>query len=121
MSHLLTLPIFKDHRGLLGVIEGNILPFSIKRMYFLSQLNTEKRGGHRHHKTIQAMVCPQGSCVILCNNGHEVKEYILDSPDTCLIIEPEDWHTYQALSEDTVIIVLASEHYESSDYIDEGY
>ncbi|MDF2529248.1 MAG: WxcM-like protein [Gammaproteobacteria bacterium] len=121
MSNLLTLPIFKDQRGSLGVIESNLLPFDIKRVYFLCEPSGDVRGGHRHKATIQAMVCAQGSCEVICQNAEEVKAYRLDSPDMCLIIAPEDWHTYRPLTPDTVIMVLASEHYNSNDYIDEAY
>jgi dTDP-4-dehydrorhamnose 3,5-epimerase-like enzyme len=121
MSRLITLPLFKDHRGTLGVIEGSAIPFEIKRVYFLCESNGEKRGGHRHKKTVQAMVCTQGSCEVFCDNGKEKKTYILNSPETCLIIEPEDWHTYQPLHKNAVIMVLASEQYDVNDYIDEGY
>ena len=46
---------------------------------------------------------------------------ILDNPNKCLIVEPEDWHTMDNFSKDAVLLVLASEYYDASDYIDKPY
>ena len=43
------------------------------------------RGGHRHHKTMQAAICLQGHCTISNNTGVEKQEFVLDSPHKCLI------------------------------------
>ena len=45
----------------------------------------------------------------------------LDNPHKCLILEPKDWHTMDSFSSDAILMVLASEYYEISDYIDEPY
>lgn len=113
------IPIFKDERGSLGVIE-KIIPFEIKRVYFISNARGE-RGGHRHKKTRQAMVCIKGSVEIYMNNGLKSETIKLINPENCLIIEPSDWHTMKNFSNDCVIMVLASEHFSKDDYIHEAY
>ena len=55
------------------------------------------------------------------NNGSVKSEVILDNPNKCLIVEPEDWHTMDNFSKDAVLLVLASEYYDASDYIDKPY
>jgi len=119
MSYFIQLPTFSDSRGNLTIIE-KVLPFEIKRVYYIYKASS-KRGGHRHKKTWQALVSVAGSCEIYVHNGKEEKTYLLDSPDKCLVLAPEDWHTMDKFSKDCVLLVLASEYFDPDDYIDEGY
>lgn len=119
MAHIIELPTFCDERGCLTVVE-KLLPFEIKRFYFIYDV-TSKRGGHRHHKTIQALISLGGSCEIYVNNGKKEKIFILDLPSKCLILDPEDWHTMDNFSKGTTLLVFSSEFYDKQDYIDEKY
>lgn len=121
MSQIITLPTVQDERGFLTIIE-KVLPFQIKRIYYIYKVNsTNVRGGHRHKTNIQALICIAGSCRINLNNGTEKKSVILDNPNKCLVVEPEDWHTMDQFSEDAALLVLASEYYDASDYINRAY
>lgn len=119
IAKIINVPIFEDSRGSLGVVE-NILPFEIKRVYFIYN-SVDRRGGHRHLKTRQAMICLNGSANIYLNNGVETSNVFLSSPDKCLIIEPEDWHYMDNFSEDAILLVFASEKYDITDYIEDEY
>jgi hypothetical protein len=55
------------------------------------------------------------------NNGCLKKDFILDKPDLCLILNPEDWHTMHDFSEEAILLVLASEYFDSNDYINANY
>lgn len=105
---------------MLTVIENEI-SFSIKRVFFIYNVDDSIRGGHRHHKTIQAAICVKGSCLIKCDDGIIKSEFNLDSPSKCLLINPIDWHTMHDFSEDCVLLVLASEYFDINDYIYETY
>jgi dTDP-4-dehydrorhamnose 3,5-epimerase-like enzyme len=120
MSKILKLPTHTDNRGSLTVLE-KLLPFEIKRVYYMYNCSDSERGGHRHKKTIQALICVKGSCVINCNNGAERKTVVLDKPDIALVLMPEDYHTMYNFSKDAVLLVLASEYFDADDYIDEDY
>jgi len=120
MAKLISLKTFTDDRGNLTVVE-KVFPFDVKRIFYIYGVDESERGGHRHHKTIQAAICLQGSCTIFNNNGEIQKEFILDSPDKCLILEPEDWHKMYAFSKDAILMVLASEYYAQEDYIFKPY
>lgn len=120
MAQLIILPQFKDTRGTLTVMEKSI-PFEIKRIFYIHGAEGYSRGGHRHHKTIQALVCVSGTCVISNDNGQEKNDYVLDSNEKCLLLYPEDWHTMHSFSSDAVLLVLASTIYDPNDYIDEPY
>lgn len=120
MAHFISLKTFTDKRGNLTVIEKAI-PFDIKRIFYIYGVDDSVRGGHRHVKTIQAAVCLQGSCTIYNNDNTKKEEFILDSPDKCLILEPEDWHQMHSFSKDAILMVLASEFFDPKDYIYEQY
>lgn len=120
MASEITLPVFGDHRGKLTVIE-RILPFTIKRVYYIYSCNSEPRGGHRHKKTIQALICISGSCIVDWNNGSMRGVTVLNSPTKVLLVQPEDFHIMRDFSENAVLLVLASEYFDPNDYIDEDY
>jgi dTDP-4-dehydrorhamnose 3,5-epimerase-like enzyme len=120
MAHFISLKTFTDKRGNLTVIEKSI-PFDIKRIFYIYGVDDSIRGGHRHHKTIQAAICIKGKCTISNDDNVKKEEFVLDSPDKCLILEPQDWHQMHSFTEDAILMVLASEYFEPSDYIYEKY
>ncbi|GAB1414629.1 FdtA/QdtA family cupin domain-containing protein [Paludibacter sp.] len=120
MSRILDLKTFTDERGNLTVIE-KVIPFDIKRIFYIYGVDNSIRGGHRHKKTIQAAICIQGSCVIYCNNGFNENTYLLNVPNKCLILNPDDWHTMSDFSDDAILMVLASEFFDENDYVYESY
>ncbi len=120
MPKLLQLNTFSDSRGSLTVMEKNI-PFEIKRIFYIYGVDDSVRGKHRHHKTIQAAVCIAGSCIISNDNGKVKEDFILDTPNKCLIIYPEDYHSMHHFTSDAILLVLASEYFNPEDYIYEPY
>lgn len=120
MAYLIDLKTFTDARGNLTVIE-KILPFDIKRIFYIYGVDDSIRGGHRHHKTIQAAICIKGECKISNNDGTSKGVFHLDKPSTCLILEPKDWHQMYDFSNDAILMVLASENYDEKDYIFKRY
>ena len=120
MAYFIDLRTFTDDRGNLTVIERSI-PFQIKRLFYIYGVDNSSRGGHRHHKTVQAAVCLQGKCTIDNNDGVRKEKFILDRPSKCLILEPKDWHFMHSFSEDAILMVLASEYFDEVDYIREKY
>ena len=120
MAHLIDLKTFTDNRGNLTVIE-KIIPFDIKRIFYIYGVDESKRGGHRHKKTIQAAICLKGSCHIYNSDGITENNYILDQPNKCLILEPKDWHTMYNFTSDAILMVLASAFFDQNDYIFEPY
>jgi len=120
MAELIKLFSFSEKRGCLTVVE-EILPFAIKRVFYIYSVDDSVRGKHRHHKTIQAAICIAGSCVIHNNNGQVTEEFLLDSPDKCLVLYPEDFHAMSNFSPNAILLVLASENFDPEDYIYEPY
>ncbi len=120
MAYILDLKTFTDKRGNLTVIE-KILPFEIKRVFYIYGVDDSKRGGHRHHKTIQAAICIKGSCSIYNNDGKKEEIVELNFPNKCLILEPNDWHSMFNFTPDAILMVFASEYFDAADYIHESY
>jgi dTDP-4-dehydrorhamnose 3,5-epimerase-like enzyme len=120
MSYIIDLKTFTDNRGNLTVIE-NVLPFQIKRIFYIYGVDDSERGGHRHHITFQAAICIKGRCTIYNNDGEKNEIFHLNSPSKCLILEPKDWHKMYNFSKNAILMVLASEKFSTDDYIYEKY
>lgn len=120
MAELIDLTTFTDKRGNLTVIE-KVIPFDVKRIFYIYGVDSSVRGGHRHKTTIQAAICLKGSCRIYNNTGNREEFFHLDQPNKCLILEPRDWHTMDQFTEDAILMVLASEYFDTNDYIFEPY
>jgi hypothetical protein len=120
MAHIIDLKTFTDARGNLTVIE-KVIPFEIKRIFYIYGVDESKRGGHRHHTTKQAAICIKGACVIYNNNGKKEETFELSQPNKCLILEPNDWHTMFDFTPDAILMVFASEYFDANDYIYEPY
>ncbi|PHS33608.1 MAG: dTDP-6-deoxy-3,4-keto-hexulose isomerase [Methylophaga sp.] len=115
----ISFPLLGDERGSLVALEANTgVPFDIKRVYYLFDTkNGVSRGFHAHKKLQQIAICVKGSCRFLLDDGVEKQEIVLDSPTTGLLIEDMIWHEMYDFTPDCVLMVLADQHYDESDYI----
>lgn len=120
MAYNINLKTFTDSRGNLTVIE-KVIPFDVKRIFYIYGVDSSTRGGHRHHKTLQAAICIKGECTIYCNDSSRETIFELNAPYQCLVLEPKDWHTMYNFSSDAILMVLASEYFDEKDYIFEPY
>ncbi len=120
MAELIPLDTFTDERGNLTVIE-KVLPFDIKRVFYIYGTDQSTRGGHRHKTTVQAAICLRGQCKVKSHDGNKEIVFDLDSPAKCLILSPEDYHTMHDFSDDAMLMVLASTYFNEGDYIFEPY
>lgn len=99
-----------DERGNLTVADFNKLPFFPKRIFYVYDTNSD-RGGHAHKKCEQIYICLSGSCLITTDEN----KYRLSSPDIGLHV-PIHVKTTQSFDKNTILLVLASEHYDPEDY-----
>lgn len=108
-----------DERGSLVALEGTKnIPFEIKRVYYIfgTALNVA-RGFHAHKKLQQVAICITGRCRMVLDDGHSREEVWLDSPYKGLLINNMTWREMHDFSADCVLLVLANEYYDESDYI----
>jgi len=113
------LPLIGNENGDLSFCEsGKSIPFEIKRVFYISNVRKDdKRGFHAHHKTKQVLFCIQGSALIKFDDGKNKDEILLDKQNIGVLIDSKVWHSMENFSEDLIMLVLASEYYDESDYI----
>ena len=115
----ITLERHHHENGNLTVVEDhNEVPFKIKRVYYLYDIpGGEERGGHAHKALYQLIVAISGSFTVNITDGKESKSITLNRPYEALLIVPGIWRTLDNFSSGSVCAVIASEHYDESDYI----
>ncbi|MCU8069526.1 sugar 3,4-ketoisomerase [Shewanella sp. SM32] len=116
---LIPLQAHGDDRGsLIALEEGINIPFPVKRVYYLFNTKEGVRRGYHAHKTLkQVAIVVRGSCRFVLDDGKEKVEVLLDNPAKGLLIESFMWREMYDFSDDCVLMVLADQLYEESDYI----
>ena len=108
----------EDGRGNLSVIEKNIIPFRVKRVYYLYDVPADSmRGGHAHKVLNQFLIALSGSFDVILNDGEKERKITLNKPFEGLLIPTGIWRELKGFSAGSVCLVLASEEYDESDYI----
>ena len=106
--------------GTISVAECfNHIPFSIKRVYYIYDLKNHNaiRGKHAHKTLEQVLFCINGSCEMELDDGENKQEIMMNEPHVGVILGAGLWHTMKKFSDNCILLVLASDVYNSSDYI----
>lgn len=108
-----------DARGSLIALEANReVPFDIKRVFYIFGTQPDvPRGNHSHYKTKQFLVAVAGSCKVTLDDGKIKQTFDLDKPNIGLFQDALIWGTMHDFSADCVLLVLADDYYDESDYI----
>jgi len=116
---LIDLPKISDPRGNLSFIESEQhIPFEIKRVYYLYDVpGGSDRGSHAHKNLHQFIVAMSGSFDVVLDDGKEKKRFHLNRSYNGLYVCPMMWRYLDNFSSGAVCMVLASSHYDESDYI----
>ncbi|MCR4793146.1 MAG: FdtA/QdtA family cupin domain-containing protein [Lachnospiraceae bacterium] len=120
MVKILEFPDLGDERGNLVVVEGEGFgaPFDIKRVFYIyGSDSTVVRGQHANRKTEFVLINVAGSSKVKVNNGQETVIYELNRPRMGLYLPTMLWKDMYDFSSDSVLLVLASEHYDGTEYI----
>ncbi|WP_297332360.1 FdtA/QdtA family cupin domain-containing protein [Flavobacterium sp.] len=116
--NIMQLPKIEDRRGNLSVIEGDIVPFDIKRVYYLYDIPAgAERGGHSHIEQLEFLIALSGSFEVIVNDGKEEKTFMLNRPDRGLLIPTGIWRELKDFSSGAVCLVIASDVFNEEDYI----
>jgi len=112
-------PLVKDLRGDLAAGEfDKEIPFIPKRYFLVFDVPSEKtRGQHAHRKCHQFLVCVKGRVSVVADDGVKRQEIVLNSPANGLYLPPMTWGIQYKYSEDAILLVFASDYYDSDDYI----
>jgi UDP-2-acetamido-3-amino-2,3-dideoxy-glucuronate N-acetyltransferase len=118
-ARVVPLPEIKDLRGYLSFGEiGGHLPFAPRRYFLVYNVpSREIRGEHAHRTLEQFLVCVNGSCKVMVDDGKTRSEVTLDSPCIGIYIPPMVWGVQYRYSADAVLLALASDTYDPADYI----
>jgi acetyltransferase-like isoleucine patch superfamily enzyme/dTDP-4-dehydrorhamnose 3,5-epimerase-like enzyme len=116
---VIKLPQIVDLRGSLTFGEfDQHLPFIPKRYFVVYDVpGMEVRGEHAHRELHQFMICLNGSCALVVDDGKGRDEIILDKPDFGVYLPPMIWGVQYKFTSDAILLVLASEIYKADDYI----
>ncbi len=109
-----------DERGNLVVIEGDgmDIPFDIKRVFYIYGSDKDVvRGQHANRETEFLLVNVAGTSKVRVDNGTESEIIELNRPRMGLYIPNMLWKDMYEFSEDSVLLVLASRHYDGAEYI----
>ena len=112
--------IDQERRGNLCVIENNVLPYKVKRIYYLFDVPSDaSRGGHSHIDCKELLIALSGSFDVVVKDGENQKTITLNKPNKGLLIVDGIWRALDNFSSGAVCLVLASEKYLEEDYIRE--
>jgi dTDP-4-dehydrorhamnose 3,5-epimerase-like enzyme len=119
LTKLIDLQVLGDERGsLIAMEEFRNVPFQIKRIYYLFDTKQGvSRGFHAHKKLQQLAICVRGNCRFILDNGKTKEDVFLSTPDKGLLLEKNVWHEMHDFSDDCVLMILADDLYDESDYI----
>lgn len=117
---MIEFPQRGDDRGHLVVVEGNIdIPFKISRVFYIYGSDSEVvRGQHANRKSEFVLINVAGTSKVCVKDGlgKEVV-YCLNRPHTGIYLPTMIWKDMYDFSEDSVLLCLASEHYDQEEYI----
>ena len=117
---IIQIPKITDPRGNLAVIEKNVLPYPVKRVYYLYDVpSNSARGGHAHKEQTEFLIALSGSFVVTVNDGHSQKEILLNKPDKGLLLPTGIWRELNDFSSGAVCLVVSSGEFDETDYIRE--
>lgn len=115
---IIDIPKVEDFRGNLAIIEKEVIPFQIKRVYYLYDVpSTSKRGGHAHKEQLEFLVALSGSFDVVLNDGKSLQKVTLNKPDKGLLIKTNVWRELDNFSSGAVCLVLNSDFFLEEDYI----
>lgn len=109
---------YSDSRGYLSVVEGGLdIPFEIKRIYYLYLVPEVARGAHAHKALQQLLIATSGSVDVIMDDGTRKMTFHLDKPWKGLYVPAGLWRDLENFSGGAVLMCLASEKYDATDYI----
>ncbi|MBB4034962.1 dTDP-4-dehydrorhamnose 3,5-epimerase-like enzyme [Dysgonomonas hofstadii] len=117
---LIDFPIIRNRAGNITPVQGmENVPFSIRRVFYIYDIPSGvKRGMHAHKACHEILVATSGSFEVELDDGTNKKSVLLNSPMQGLHIPPGVWAAQKNYSAGVVCLVLASDVYDSEDYID---
>ena len=110
--------IADDGRGNLSVVEKDLIPYSIERVYYLYDVPSDSiRGGHAHKELQQCLIAISGSFDVVLDDGKQRTTITLNRPYKGLYIPSGLWRELENFSAGAVCLSLVRAVYDEADYI----
>ena len=114
---LIEFSYFKETNGDLVIVEGDIIPFNMSRVFTVRASKGSVRGEHAHRHCSQLLICTNGAVEVKCDDTRTTEIYALDKPNFGLFIPPGIWADQKYIEDNTTLTVLCDRPYEEADYI----
>jgi len=115
---ILDIPKIEDHRGNLAILEGDTLPYTFKRVYYLYDVpSNAHRGGHAHKEQQEFLIALSGSFEVVLDDGTNKKSVALNKPNKGLLITTGIWRELENFSSGAICLVFSSGEFDENDYI----
>jgi hypothetical protein len=116
---VIELPRVTRREGNLTSVNGGIeIPFHVRRVFYVYDVpGGEGRGAHAHKNLHQFIISVMGAFEVTVDDGENRRTVTLNRAYYGLHVPPTIWAELKGFSSGAVCLVLASEHYEESDYI----
>ena len=113
------LKAYSDNRGtLVSLLDIDIMPFEVKRIYYIVGTKEGVSRGKLAHKNLeQVLVCVNGNCNILLDNGKEKNVVKLSEANKALFINKGIWREMFDFSPDCVLVSVNNEYYSEDEII----
>jgi dTDP-4-dehydrorhamnose 3,5-epimerase-like enzyme len=109
-----------DRDGNLIIANSNKeIPFLIKRVYYINQLENSisVRGKHAHKQLEQVIFCISGSFLLGLDDGFNQQKILMNEDNVGIFLGKNLWHTMEDFSSGCVLLIFASDYYDEKDYI----
>lgn len=117
---MLEFPQRGDDRGHLVIVEGGVdVPFEIKRAFYIYGSDADVvRGCHANRKSEFVLINVAGSSKVKVKDGEGNEAiFCLNRPHTGIYLPTMVWKEMYDFSDDSVLLVLSSEHYDPEEYV----
>ena len=110
--------IDEERQGLLRVFESSDMPFTVKRVFTVTNAEVNaKRGQHAHRICNQLICCLAGKVLLRCDDGEEVSEIDMTPMTGGVLVPAGVWAEQQYMDRGSVILVFCDRPYDEGDYI----
>ena len=109
-----------DERGHLVIVEGqDDIPFDIKRIFYIYGSDSDVvRGQHANKESEFVLINVAGTSKVKVKDGKgNVAVFSLTRPHTGVYLPKMVWKDMYDFSDDSVLLCLASTHYDPNEYI----
>ncbi len=113
---LIDFPMVSDGSEWLVAFEDTRVGMTIRRVFSVHVETAAHRGEHAHRLCNQFLICLTGRIEVICDDGTERKQILLDTPGRGLFVPAGIWAS-QDYADSSTLMVLCDQHYDKADYI----